>query len=186
MLGGRGRRRGLRPGPALLGGFPRWVIAGQRRPQCVGGERARTESAARADNDRQRFDTAHQNRPLPHGWFASGRRDVRQLLGNANDFGNSPNGRASYSMDLALTSRFTEPRFRSPRSRIFVARLCDDTAAIAPTRRPTGPRIRCHDQCEPVYRCRRAPVAQLDRVPDYGSGGWGFESSRARHFISTT
>ena len=26
----------------------------------------------------------------------------------------------------------------------------------------------------------RAPVAQLDRVPDYGSGGWGFESSRAR------
>ena len=27
-----------------------------------------------------------------------------------------------------------------------------------------------------------APVAQLDRVPDYGSGGWGFESSRA-HFI---
>ena len=26
-----------------------------------------------------------------------------------------------------------------------------------------------------------APVAQLDRVPDYGSGGWGFESSRARH-----
>ena len=24
-----------------------------------------------------------------------------------------------------------------------------------------------------------APVAQLDRVPDYGSGGWGFESSRA-------
>ena len=30
----------------------------------------------------------------------------------------------------------------------------------------------------------RAPVAQLDRVPDYGSGGWGFESSRARHFFS--
>ncbi len=27
-----------------------------------------------------------------------------------------------------------------------------------------------------------APVAQLDRVPDYGSGGWGFESSRARHY----
>ncbi len=30
---------------------------------------------------------------------------------------------------------------------------------------------------------RSAPVAQLDRVPDYGSGGWGFESSRARHFF---
>ena len=26
-----------------------------------------------------------------------------------------------------------------------------------------------------------APVAQLDRAPDYGSGGQGFESSRARH-----
>src|SRR5207344_864839 len=26
----------------------------------------------------------------------------------------------------------------------------------------------------------RAPVAQLDRAPDYGSGGWGFKSLRAR------
>ncbi len=26
-----------------------------------------------------------------------------------------------------------------------------------------------------------APVAQLDRAPDYGSGGWEFESLRARH-----
>ena len=25
---------------------------------------------------------------------------------------------------------------------------------------------------------RRAPVAQLDRAPDYGSGGWGFDSLR--------
>ena len=25
-----------------------------------------------------------------------------------------------------------------------------------------------------------APVAQLDRAPDYGSGGWKFESFRAR------
>src|SRR5215510_7227118 len=30
----------------------------------------------------------------------------------------------------------------------------------------------------------RAPVAQLDRAPDYGSGGWGFKSLRARHEIS--
>ena len=28
-----------------------------------------------------------------------------------------------------------------------------------------------------------APVAQLDRVPDYGSGGREFESSRARHLL---
>ncbi len=27
--------------------------------------------------------------------------------------------------------------------------------------------------------CPYAPVAQLDRAPDYGSGGWGFESLRA-------
>ena len=33
----------------------------------------------------------------------------------------------------------------------------------------------------PLQPC--APVAQLDRVPDYGSGGWGFESSRARHYF---
>ena len=25
-----------------------------------------------------------------------------------------------------------------------------------------------------------APIAQLDRAPDYGSGGWGFNSSSAR------
>ena len=30
-----------------------------------------------------------------------------------------------------------------------------------------------------AVRC--APVAQSDRASDYGSGGWGFESSRARH-----
>jgi hypothetical protein len=29
-----------------------------------------------------------------------------------------------------------------------------------------------------------APVAQLDRAPDYGSGGLRFESSRARHPLS--
>ena len=28
-----------------------------------------------------------------------------------------------------------------------------------------------------------APVAQLDRAPDYGSGGWEFESSRARQSL---
>ena len=31
----------------------------------------------------------------------------------------------------------------------------------------------------------QAPVAQLDRAPDYGSGGWEFESSRARHFLGS-
>ncbi len=31
-----------------------------------------------------------------------------------------------------------------------------------------------------MSRIKLAPVAQLDRAPDYGSGGWGFESLRAR------
>ncbi len=30
-----------------------------------------------------------------------------------------------------------------------------------------------------------APVAQLDRASDYGSEGWGFESSRAYQLIFT-
>jgi hypothetical protein len=31
---------------------------------------------------------------------------------------------------------------------------------------------------------KNAPVAQLDRAPDYESGGQEFESLRARHFIN--
>jgi hypothetical protein len=31
-----------------------------------------------------------------------------------------------------------------------------------------------------------APVAQLDRAPDYESGGQEFESLRARHFFNNT
>ena len=34
-----------------------------------------------------------------------------------------------------------------------------------------------------ALQLRDAPVAQLDRASDYGSGGWEFESSRARQFI---
>ena len=30
---------------------------------------------------------------------------------------------------------------------------------------------------------RKAPVAQLDRAPDYESGGQEFESLRARHYF---
>ena len=30
---------------------------------------------------------------------------------------------------------------------------------------------------------RSAPVAQLDRAPDYGSGGWGFDSLRVCHSV---
>src|SRR5690606_8074768 len=40
----------------------------------------------------------------------------------------------------------------------------------------------------PPNQCsaRQAPVAQLDRAPDYESGGRTFESFRARHLISKT
>ena len=50
-------------------------------------------------------------------------------------------------------------------------------AATRTTPVQTGPfemRLRPHD--------RHAPVAQLDRAPDYESGGQRFESFRARHF----
>jgi hypothetical protein len=33
------------------------------------------------------------------------------------------------------------------------------------------------------FQLHRAPVAQLDRAPDYGSGGWGFKSLRARQIM---
>ena len=85
-----------------------------------------------------------------------------------------------WTLHSQADSRKRDPDHRSRQGRKFVAWHCDDTAAIARVRHPAHPRIRCQDPCEPVYRCRRAPVAQLDRVPDYGSGGWGFESSRAR------
>jgi hypothetical protein len=34
----------------------------------------------------------------------------------------------------------------------------------------------------PEMPAKNAPVAQLDRAPDYESGGQEFESLRARHF----
>ena len=34
------------------------------------------------------------------------------------------------------------------------------------------------------FKKRLAPVAQLDRVPGYEPGGRGFESCRARQFLS--
>jgi hypothetical protein len=36
----------------------------------------------------------------------------------------------------------------------------------------------------PEMSAKNAPVAQLDRAPDYESGGQEFESLRARHFAT--
>ena len=45
--------------------------------------------------------------------------------------------------------------------------------------------VRPHDeQRRSTYQVRLALVAQLDRAPDYESGGREFESSPARHFGS--
>ena len=48
-----------------------------------------------------------------------------------------------------------------------------------------GDPTQCHavaiDARAPRFDGGIAPVAQLDRAPDYGSGGWGFKSLRARH-----
>ena len=38
----------------------------------------------------------------------------------------------------------------------------------------------CDRAASGLNRPGAAPVAQLDRAPDYGSGGWEFESLRAR------
>ena len=55
---------------------------------------------------------------------------------------------------------------------------------MTPFRAPWRPVLPAH----PAKKFRRdahdAPVAQLDRAPDYESGGQEFESLRARHFSS--
>jgi hypothetical protein len=39
--------------------------------------------------------------------------------------------------------------------------------------------------CLQLFRLNfSAPIAQLDRAPDYGSGGWGFESLWVHHYKS--
>ena len=44
-------------------------------------------------------------------------------------------------------------------------------------------RTHCTADAHWLYPCGRAPVAQLDRAPDYESGGLGFESLRVRHYF---
>ena len=40
-----------------------------------------------------------------------------------------------------------------------------------------------HPSCPRSIQPCSGPIAQLDRVPDYESGGRGFESSSVRHHI---
>ena len=46
------------------------------------------------------------------------------------------------------------------------------------------PRVGADRTCRSSSSTRSAPVAQLDRAPDYESGGQRFESFRARHFLT--
>ena len=56
-----------------------------------------------------------------------------------------------------------------------------DEAGTAAACNAGGRPIRCRQPCgEPSPLRHQAPVAQLDRAPDYESGGRGFESCRAR------
>src|ERR1043165_236557 len=62
------------------------------------------------------------------------------------------------------SERWPSGRRRTPAKRVYLKRV---------------PRVRI-----PLSPPVSAPVAQLDRAPDYGSGGWGFKSLRARHKIN--
>ncbi len=46
---------------------------------------------------------------------------------------------------------------------------------------PAYNKVNFWGKVSPLHSGRLAPVAQLDRAPDYESGGRGFESSPARH-----
>src|SRR5580692_1707644 len=49
---------------------------------------------------------------------------------------------------------------------------------------PLKPIAKARAKCRYIARpTRKAPVAQLDRAPDYESGGQEFESLRARHYF---
>ena len=65
-------------------------------------------------------------------------------------------------------------------------RFCVGSQMAASTGRPSRapPRGRLTWPVASSIRVRKAPVAQLDRAPDYESGGQEFESLRARHFAT--
>ena len=88
------------------------------------------------------------------------RARVKRVLGLAGRHDEGCNSRiagAGMGSDRPLHLEFDSPMFR------------------ASSRQPTHPAL--------FRAARQAPVAQLDRAPDYGSGGWEFESSRARHLL---
>jgi hypothetical protein len=64
---------------------------------------------------------------------------------------------------LENLERWPSGRRRTPAKRVYLKRV---------------PRVRI-----PLSPPVSAPVAQLDRAPDYGSGGWGFKSLRARQIF---
>src|SRR5205807_8469632 len=67
---------------------------------------------------------------------------------------------------------------RSPPCQAGPERVAKALFRDRPSRHRTHP-----GPLKPKCTSENAPVAQLDRAPDYESGGQEFESLRARHFI---
>src|SRR5690242_1835367 len=100
---------------------------------------------------------------------------------------------ASRSSELALAS--SSSRRRRSAAILRLSELFSESSVIAAARTSRKPRpflrliferVAPSDRSPYVaplpFPGTRAPVAQLDRAPDYESGGQRFESFRARHF----
>src|SRR5437879_11758900 len=70
---------------------------------------------------------------------------------------------------------------RSPPCQAGPERVAKALFRDRPSRHRTHP-----GPLKPKCTSENAPVAQLDRAPDYESGGQEFESLRARHYLATT
>jgi hypothetical protein len=89
--------------------------------------------------------------------------------------------RGDFRLTTRLVSRVGWPLWHSRRDKTATLRLCSKTTASTPC---LDAQKRLHGgSSKRRARSRfdaRAPVAQLDRAPDYESGGQEFESLRAR------
>ena len=84
-----------------------------------------------------------------------------------------------------VTERWPSGLRRTPAKRVYPKRVPRVQIPLSPPLSPAARQIiKCKFHGLRIEICNLkflAPVAQLDRAPDYGSGGWEFESLRARH-----
>src|SRR6266498_371162 len=83
-----------------------------------------------------------------------------------------------------VTERWPSGLRRTPAKRVYPKRVPRVQIPLSPPLIFGNPNCRWQISNELRSGIFRAPVAQLDRAPDYGSGGWGFESLRARQFMT--